>query len=773
MPLILVIALPWIACPLVLWASRHARASLGYPFTAVALACTALLWQVGEGVSWSGSQVISYEWIPSLGVKASFIVDGLSLFFGFLVTVMGVLIGFYSQHYMDREYPLGRYYCYLLIFMSSMLWTLFSNDLLCLFVGWEVTGIASFLLIGYYHFDNKEASKGAQMALLVTTLTGLALLVGIVILGQLTGTYQWSEIAAIGVPQQDFSFLCNLAFILMLVAAFGKSCQFPFHFWLPNAMMAPSPVTAYLHTATLVNLGVFLVARMYPIFQGMPLWLPLMTTVCFATMLLGAILSLLSHNLKRILAFATVSQLGFFIGFYGLGDAVGVRYDFVHVLDHAFYKASLFLLVGIIAHATGISDIRHLGGLSRKMPQVALLCFVSVAAMAGIPGSTGFLSKELVLGQLLALSRGETVGWIVLLVVSFASIFKVAFSIRLFYHIFVRKLRKDVEVKPYNKHVLWAPAILSACALIFGVWTTGLERLVDTFFVSGLQATEVPAVTLWHGATLELGVSLAILAIGVLVFMSFEKIGWKRAEIPRFLRFGAFCQRAIEGSIVQSKKLTDRFHTGRLDDYLLMVGAVLVTLVGGTLALTASFTFDITAAETSRGIVALLIVVALVGVVYLKHWISQLLSLSVAGFMLIFYFVLYQATDLALTQLVVEIVTLVLLLILGSKLAKRQKHDDIGTGARNGLKWGVASGVGLSLGALMLWAAASPATQKVGDTILAEAYALTKSRNIVNAILVDIRGFDTLGEVMVLIVAGMGVLGLLVSTRRKAALFKE
>ena len=368
--------------------------------------------------------VISYPWVPSMGptgpggfggINLTFIVDGLSLFYGGVVSVMGVLVFLYASEYLDDHYEFRhRFFAYLTAFMGAMLGTVFSGNLLLLFIFWELTGLTSFLLIGFLHGD-PVARRGARMALITTATGGLAMLGGLILLAQVSGTLEIARLLS-----DDFTVnpgahgLFSAAFVLIMIGAFAKSAQFPFHFWLPNAMTAPTPVSAYLHSATMVKLGVFLVARLYPVFVGHEWWSPLLVTIGFGTMVLAACFAFLSNKLKAILAYSTVAQLGYLIGMYGLSlgpDAV-VRFDLVHVLSHVFYKGCLFMVVGIIDHSTHIKDIRQLGGLWKTMPLTVLACILAAASMAGIPPTLGFLSKELLMTDTLtyAAAGGVLIG---------------------------------------------------------------------------------------------------------------------------------------------------------------------------------------------------------------------------------------------------------------------------------------------------------------------------------------------------------------------------
>ena len=392
------LAAPLLAVPLLAWAGRHLddrTAWLALPAPMASL--LALGWLAFE----AGPQpflVLSWPWAPSIGLELSFLVDGLSLFFGLVVAAVGVLIVFYSRFYFlgHSEAP-GRFYACLSLFMAAMLGTVFANNLLLLFLCWELTGVASFLLIGFQHQD-PDSQRGARMALLVTGGTGLCLLAGIVLVQQATGSGSIAGLLAGPLPS-DSPGLIRAALLLLLVGAFGKSAQFPLQFWLPNAMAAPTPVSAYLHSATLVKLGVYLCARMFPIFGANELWLPVVSGVGLVTMTLAALQALMVTDLKAILAWSTVSALGFLVASYGLAIPGLLEFDYLHLLSHVLYKGGLFMVVGAIDHATGTRDLRRLGGLWRQDRLLGIAALIGCASMAGLPMTTGFLSKEAMLQE--------------------------------------------------------------------------------------------------------------------------------------------------------------------------------------------------------------------------------------------------------------------------------------------------------------------------------------------------------------------------------------
>jgi len=783
MLILLAITLPFLFVP-VLWAAgRSLGARVGWLALAAPVASTALILLALSDAESGGRSIVELPWIPSLDLNLTFLVDGLSLFFGLIVSGMGVLVFFYATHYLDdhAEHH-GRFYAYLALFMGAMLGTVFAGNLLLLFVFWELTGIASFLLIGFFH-QSEVSRSGARMALLVTGSTGLAMLAGVALIGTGTGTYDLAVLLDSpldGMAKESV----NLAFVLFALGAFGKSAQFPFHFWLPNAMAAPTPVSAYLHSATMVKLGVFLVARIFPIFRDSDLWGPLLISVCFGTMLLGAIFALLSHDLKAILAYSTVSQLGFLIGFYGMSPREGAAGDFLHILSHVFYKGCLFMVVGIIDHSTGIRDVRRLGGLRTHLPWLTVVTVIAAASMAGVPGTLGFISKEYMLKAKFDFwGDGGFASWYPLVVVTAASVIKVAFSFRIVAGVFFGRAPAGIEDHfhaPSFKLQL-APSILAVACLIFGLFPDLLGGWLRALSTPGLHPNEGLTFSLWHGVTKELLLSVSIVLAGLAV-QALMRGGWgSRLQIPRWLRFDEAFSLAVESLPSAAKRISSWLRADRPFDYLPIVFGTFVALVGGYCITHAGLLLPAwpTAAdfEPLRTFVVGLIAAATILVVALRRWSGQLIALSIVGFLITFYYVLFRAPDLAMTQILVESATLLLVLLLLARFPKSAEW-----GERRGLRssaarrWAVLL-LATSTGALMtivtLMALEPKHADPAGAYYLEATVPLAHGTNTVNTILVDFRGFDTLLEITVLLVATLGGIGLMMRYRRTAQEYAE
>lgn len=726
----------------------------------IATLCLLLVIVLGNNLGWKCQHRTQFPLVPSLNIQLSFIVDGLSLFFATIITGIGCLVFQYSTWYFRDQKNLKSYDSSMLFFMGSMLGCVFSNNLILLFIFWEMTALISFILIGFYH-EKPAARSSARMILLITASSGFLLLLGLMMIGYDVGTFDWFELTQEGTFIKEHYAWYDWALLCCTIGALGKSAQIPFHFRLPRAMEAPTPVCAYLHSATKVKLGVFLIARLYPVFVESSLWLPLLSGICLTTMVVGAIFSLLSHNLKVILAYTTVSQLGFFIGFYGLGTIEGVSYDFVHILNHSLYKGALFLLAGIIYKATGETDIRRMGSLGKHLPLTAVLFFIAVAAMSGFPGTTGFLSKELILADLVYLGRAHSYGSLALVSVIFASIFKVAFSIRLFMHIFISKANKDVAVKkkpPWQMHL--APGILAILAVVGGVWPGGLENLVNTVTMGDLQG-EKP-IYLWHGWTVELAISATIILLGASLYKICDHWGWAKLKVPNNLRverkFDYFLGRVSQCS----KKITQITQPQKLNQYLtwsLMVsigflGVILWSFPSETLSLNNPIekkTFII----CSMNVLALMGTGGIIGLFLLKSPVKKLVLLTAIGLLISAYWIAYRAPSLALIQLLTETFIFLILFSLIRRFfyhGERQKEVHF-----NPLRVGIALCFGVFTFLFLNQVQEVWENQRIGSSFLQSTLSLTYGSNIVKAILLYPRVLDTMGMVMIFGAASLGI----------------
>lgn len=772
---LIAILAPLLWLPVTLLAGLKLGARTGWVALAAPIVSTVLLAILATQAGTDGGRVVSFSWIPSLGIDFVFLLDGLSLFFGLVVSGMGTLVVFYATSYLDDHYEHhGRFYAYLLLFMTAMLGTVLAGNLLLLFIFWELTGISSFLLIGFLH-GKEESRNGARMALLVTGATGLAMLAGLVIVGLQTGTYDLATLLSGETPAASRTAM-TAAFLLVALGAMGKSAQFPLHFWLPNAMAAPTPVSAYLHSATMVKLGVFLVARLFPVFREGDLWTPLLVTVGFGTMAFAAVLAILSHDLKAILAYSTVTTLGMLIGFYGLSPQIGTQGDLLHISAHVFFKGALFMCAGIVDHATGTRDVRALGGLRSRMPVLAVIVTICAASMAGIPGTLGFVSKEYFLKSLATfIETGGTFAWYALLLAGLALTLKVAFSLRLINHVFGGRPKPETFAHFHapSPAMLVPPALLAAATVVFGFWPQWLGRLLSPLSVVGLHNPEPIYFKSFpdHWA-LEVGWSVAILAAGACLYACLGRARWATLEIPRWLRVDSLFSASVEALPYGAKRLTAVLRSDSPFDYLSIVMAFLVVLTGSYIACRPDMWLalpDASDFDPLRTYVVGLIAVAAFLVLALRRWTAQLIAMSIVGFLITFYFVLFKAPDLAMTQILVEAATLVLVLLLLARFpqtAEAGEHDPRGGRSRLVLRLVLSSGMGF-LATLITVLALSPKHPGfAGAYYLENTVDLAHGTNAVNTLLVDFRGFDTLFEISVLVIATLGAVGLLMRQRR-------
>lgn len=747
-----------------------------------------IAWQAIQHPAGTQEYITVWQWIPGLGIDFLLLIDGLSLFFALVVSGVGVLIFFYASQYLDDHYAFhNRFYSYLLLFMVAMLGTVFSGNLMLMFVWWEVTGIASFFLIGFLH-AKEESRAGARMAFLITVSTGLLFLCGVVLTAQIAGSLNLEEILAAPIDNQQPLWIA--AFVLVAIGAFGKSAQFPFFFWLPNAMAAPTPVSAYLHSATMVKLGVFLTARMYPVFSDVELWTPLLTSIGFLTFLIASVFALISHKLKAILAYSTVAALAFFIGFYGLAPADGVQWDLLHILNHVLYKACLFMIVGIVTHCTGVTDIRKAGGLIRRMPMLAVITAIAVASMGGVILTTGFMSKEYILAELLAYREyGSFLPWMPLAAMVTGSVLSVAYCLRIFWHIFMGKESEEAVAHFHAPSFLLQlpPLILAGLTLLFGFFPTLLMPFFETLTVAGLHAgySEGYVMKIWHGLdNTAFQISMGILASGILLFVAIDRTtNWGWDGIPKKLRLDDAFEWGVKQVPNLGKGVNYILRADSPTAYLPVISATFVALFGSFLlfrapdfpSLASVWTLHFREAEVISLMTAALIMAAATGILFARRWTTQLIFLSIVGFLITFYFVLYRAPDLAMTQILIEAATLVLILLLLARFPNRAQEGEE-TSADSWLRKSsnavIACGVGLIVG-IMTYVFGMAPSDPIGPWFFENTLELAYGTNAVNTILVDFRGFDTLLEVSVLLIAGLGILGLLMRRKRTPAEMRE
>lgn len=706
----------------------------------------------------------SMPWLPMLGLEFAIRLDGLSWLFSLLITGIGLLIVIYAHYYLPAKDDGARFFSLLLLFMGAMLGMVVSDNLLLLVVFWELTSISSFLLIGYKS-DDSGARKGARMALAVTGAGGLALLGGVVLIGQITGTYALGEVLAQGDLIRGHA-LYPLVLVLVLLGAFTKSAQFPFHFWLSHAMAAPTPVSAYLHSATMVKAGVFLLARLYPAIAGTDLWAILVTSVGLATLLIGACTAMFRHDLKGLLAFSTMSHLGLITMLFGLNSAMATVAALFHIINHATFKASLFMAAGIIDHETGTRDMRELGGLRRYMPHTAALAMVAAAAMAGVPLLNGFISKEKFFMEALQTRLFGDWHQIVPLVAVIAASFSVAYSIRFIVDVFFGEPSARVRARPPHEppRFMKVPSeILVALCLLVGMMPVlVVGPLLTSAVAATLGTAEAPPfdLHLWHGFNMAVVMSAIAMIFGVLIYVFRKPMHAWHARLPDVDARHVF-EQALQGLTGIAGWLSGTLVNGSLQRYVVLllimaIGACAVPLWnwpywnGGVpqspvdaVSLTGAF---------------ILAVAALAAVFTHRQRMVSLIQLSAVGLIVSLAFARFSAPDLALTQISVEVVTIVFLMMALYFLPQYTPRESS--------RWRIMRDAGISIAAgggiaALTWAVLTRPFTTISDYFLTHSVPDGGGSNVVNVILVDFRGFDTMGEITVLAIAALGVYALL------------
>nr|WP_232301715.1 Na+/H+ antiporter subunit A [Nesterenkonia jeotgali] len=733
------------------------------------------------------------EWIPQFGVELAFRMDALALAMSVLILGVGALVMLYCARYFSAtERAAGPFAAQLFAFAASMLGLVLSDDLVMLFVFWELTTILSFLLIGF-SAHRIYARRSAIQALLVTTFGGLAMLVGLLWLGQLTGSYRLSEILAAApelVSDPTTATAVDIAVALVLLGALSKSALVPFHFWLPAAMAAPTPVSAYLHAAAMVKAGVYLVARFAPGFSETSYWLPLVLGLGLLTMLVGAWRALRQTDIKLVLAYGTVSQLGFLIMINGLGTEDAALAGLAMLLAHGLFKAALFMVVGIIDHQSGTRDLRRLSGLARTQRPLFIVALISTASMAGLPPLFGFVAKEVVFESFFSYAEitaaGSVLpwGWLVLIGVVLGSALTVAYSARFLWGAFATKREPSgatvpptVFKGPVPRVFLAAPMILASATLVLALLPRPVQALVEPFstlFTPVAPEVEPTYLALWHGLTPVLGLSVLTWVLGYLLFRAREPFARWQAKVPPVFDAERGYRATVRGVDMLSSWVTARTQRGALGWYLFIILAV-ATLVplsvvifgapGGS-GVTDRWALDsyIIAEQPLQVVLALVILAGASGAIWAPKRFMAVLMVSLCGWGIAGIFALQGAPDLALTLLLVESIVLVVFV-----LALRSLPAGIWTQSPTRFKFGRAA-LGVGFGLVMMAVAVMSMNARTAEPVSVEypwmAYEVGQGANIVNVTLVDLRVWDTFGEITVLAAAATGVASLIFVKRR-------
>ncbi len=758
MSLFLIVALPFLGALLPGLMNQAGRAACaGITFT-VTLSAFIGLWTNAPAV-FSGEVVtVGVDWLPILGLNFNLMLDGLGFFFALLILGIGLLIITYARFYLSREDNMGEFFTYLLLFQGAMVGIVLSDNILLLLIFWELTSLSSFLLIGYWkHLP--EGRQGARMALTVTGMGGLAMIGGMLILGQIVGSYDLSVILQNRELIQESPYYLP-ALILILLGCFTKSAQFPFHFWLPHAMAAPTPVSAYLHSATMVKAGIFLMARMWPVLSGTPEWFVLVTTAGVITMVLGAVIGLFKHDLKALLAFSTVSHLGLITMLLGTGTAFGALAATFHILNHATFKAALFMSAGIVDHEAHTRDIRRLGGLRHLMPITFVIATIAALSMAGLPPLNGFLSKEMMLEEAY---HTELFGshWLLPVLVLVGSTFSAAYSFRLIAHTFLGPKRDDYPAKPHDPGAgMWMPpAILTVLVVVIGVAPFLVQDfvfLVAKAVMGEAAVLETKYIKIWHGLVPALYMSIVATVGGVVVLLLFKPLLrlWDAAPRPEAK---VIFEALVESIVRLAQACVRSLHDGSFSRYAAFA-SVTIVVVGYYAWMTGTVGAPTRAVQPVHFVVIagwLMLVAATVGLVFLhRNRLLALILMGIAGLVVSVGFVHFSAPDLAMTQFTVEGVTIVLLLLALNFLPNQTPMESSVLRRVRDTAIAIAGGVaafGLSYHYLLR----DTVLPSISAFHVENSYKGGGGTNMVNVILVDFRGFDTYGEIIVLGIAAL------------------
>jgi multicomponent K+:H+ antiporter subunit A len=700
-----------------------------------------------------------FEWLPLIHLNANFRIDGLVLLFGILILGIGLLIITYARFYLSRHDPIGKFYTYLMLFQGAMMGIILSDNILLLLIFWELTSLSSFLLIGYWR-HLPEGRQGARMALTVTGMGGLAMIAGMLILGQIAGSYDISDILLAKDAIQASEWYLP-ALILILIGAFTKSAQFPFHFWLPHAMAAPTPVSAYLHSATMVKAGLFLMARLWPVLSGTPEWFWIVSSVGLITMLLGAVIALFKDDLKALLAFSTVSHLGLITMLLGFGTKEAALAAVFHIINHATFKAALFMTAGIVDHETDTRSIARLGGLRKLMPVTFAIGTIAALSMAGIPPLNGFLSKEMMLYEA---SHLEIARQAFMVLATLAAVFSVGYSLRFVFHVFLGPERDDYPNHPHDPGFgMWAgPALLVSLVILIGLFpNTMVGWLVDA---SASSVAGTPAHThlaLWHGINAALIMSVIATVGGAILLGLHRPLLAVWTAVPRPEAKAIFDWLVLR-CVHLGRAITDHLANGSMPRAL---GAfTMATLFCGALAW-----YTGSAGPVTRPMLEIqpvpfigwLMAMIATGCMVAFHRIRvlALVLVGIVGLITSGYFAYFSAPDLALTQISVEVVTVILLLLALNFLPKRTHIES--SDPKRGWDAFIATLAGLGFGALTYAMLRRDfAFPTMSEYMLQNSYKLGGGDNVVNVILVDFRGYDTFGEITVLGIAALAIFAL-------------
>ncbi|RDS87970.1 monovalent cation/H+ antiporter subunit A [Pseudomonas fluorescens] len=777
MSLIVLLLLPFIGSCLAALLPHNARNTESLLAGLVALVGTVQVALLYPQIAHGGVIREEFMWLPSLGLNFVLRMDGFAWLFSMLVLGIGALVSLYARYYMSPDDPVPRFFAFFLAFMGAMLGLVISGNLIQIVFFWELTSLFSFLLIGYWH-HRADARRGAYMALMVTGAGGLCLLAGVMLLGHIVGSYDLDQVLAAGEQIRAHS-LYPVMLALVLIGALSKSAQFPFHFWLPHAMAAPTPVSAYLHSATMVKAGVFLLARLWPSLSGSEEWFWIVGGAGALTLLLGAYCAMFQNDLKGLLAYSTISHLGLITLLLGLNSPLAAVAAVFHILNHATFKASLFMAAGIIDHESGTRDIRKLSGLVRLIPFTATLAMVASASMAGVPLLNGFLSKEMFFAETVFISSTQWVEIALPLIATIAGTFSVAYALRFTVDVFFGPPATDLPHTPHEPpRWMRAPVelLVFTCLLvgIFPAQVVGSILAAAALPVVGGVLPEY-SLAIWHGWNAPMIMSLVAMSCGVVLYLLLRKqLKRGRFKYPPIISYFNG-KRGFERSLVLMmrgvRRIEKRISTKRLQTQLFLL--VIVAVIGAMIPMLNSGLSWGDRPKIPGSIVFvtlwLLAIACALGAAWQAkyHRLAALTMVSVCGLMTCVTFVWFSAPDLALTQLVVEVVTTVLILLGLRWLPRRiEEVSPLPSSLRKArirrlrdFLLSTVVGGGMALLSYAMLTRQTP--NDISSFYLSRALPEGGGSNVVNVMLVDFRGFDTLGEITVLGAVALTVYALL------------
>lgn len=773
MSLALIICLPFLGSFLAALLPANNKNIEAWLAGGVAALCTLLTLLQYPTIAAGEWVALKAEWLPEYGLNFSLRMDGFAWLFSLLVSSVGVLVVMYARYYLSKEDPAPRFFAFLLAFMGAMLGIVLSGNVIQLALFWELTSLVSFMLIGYW-YHRADARRGARMSLIVTATGGLCLLAGLLLMGQVVGSYELDDILRSGDTLREHSWYFAIL-VLVALGALTKSAQFPFHFWLPRAMAAPTPVSAYLHSATMVKAGVFLLMRFWPVLAGTPEWSYLIGVAGLITLVMGAFVAIFQQDLKGLLAYSTISHLGLITLLLGMGTPLAAVAALFHTLNHATFKASLFMAAGIIDHESGTRDLRQLTGLRKLMPVTATLAMVAAAAMAGVPLLNGFLSKEMFFAE--AAGFGSRNTWLPLAAVM-ASALSVVYSLRFITEVFFGPAPEELPKTPQEppRWMRFPIELLVVACIVVGTLPGMTVAPMLHYAVEGMLGDYTPAysVQIWHGFNLPLLMSFLAFVGGLLLYFLLQRrYGISRLDkVPFLHRLDGQreFERILLGVTSFAVRVEERLTSERLQPQLLWL--FVVTFLVGGLSI-----FRVTGGElretlTFQPLFAVMWIVggtcAVAAAYQAKHHrLAALILMSATGIIMSLTFALFSAPDLALTQLAVEVVTTVLIL-LGLRWLPRRLTPDV-TGVRATTRdyrrrvrdGGLALTIGVGMAITTYLVLTHAGSAHISSYFLNEALPLGGGTNVVNVILVDFRGFDTFGEITVLGIVALTIYALL------------